>query len=345
MVPMNFNLVTQLADLAALEDEWRGLLRESITPLVFMDPAYQLVWWETLGGGEWPAESSQLAVIVAREGPVLVGVAPLFLGSKPGFEPALRFIGAIEVSDYLDFIVRPENLDNFVEGLLRFLAESDLPVKQLCLDNLVDSSPTLPALATAANKLGWSLESSTLQPSPYIPLAESWDAYLAGIDKKQRHEIRRKIRNAETNFQVDWYVAEGVFAACDEVSDFLSMMRNEEEKDVFLTNPMVKFMRRVAETTCRQGILHLAFLIMDGEKAAAYLSFKQGQRLLVYNSAFNPKYFSSSPGWVLLAQIIQWAIANGFTEVDMMRGDEIYKYRFGGVNRYVLRAELNPAQA
>ncbi|MGB4595586.1 MAG: GNAT family N-acetyltransferase, partial [Anaerolineaceae bacterium] len=81
---------------------------------------------------------------------------------------------------------------------------------------------------------------------------------------------------------------------------------------------------------------------MDGEKAGAYLSFINGRKLLVYNSAWNPKFSQLSPGWVLLAYLLQWAIENGFSEVDMMRGDENYKYKFGGVDRHVLSVSLRP---
>ena len=47
-----------------------------------------------------------------------------------------------------------------------------------------------------------------------------------------------------------------------------------------------------------------------------------------------------SPGWVLLAQVVQWCTENGRHEFDFMRGDEDYKYRFGGVNKYVMRAKV-----
>ena len=47
-----------------------------------------------------------------------------------------------------------------------------------------------------------------------------------------------------------------------------------------------------------------------------------------------------SPGWVLLAYVIQWCCENGRYEFDFMRGDEEYKYRFGGVSRHVMRAKV-----
>jgi CelD/BcsL family acetyltransferase involved in cellulose biosynthesis len=51
-----------------------------------------------------------------------------------------------------------------------------------------------------------------------------------------------------------------------------------------------------------------------------------------------------SPGWVLLARQIEWACEHGRSEFDFMRGDEAYKYRFGAVNRHVVRARLLPSK-
>ncbi len=43
----------------------------------------------------------------------------------------------------------------------------------------------------------------------YPSLPGDWETYLAGIVKKQRHEIRRKMRRAENyNPPVRWYVVE-----------------------------------------------------------------------------------------------------------------------------------------
>ena len=47
-----------------------------------------------------------------------------------------------------------------------------------------------------------------------------------------------------------------------------------------------------------------------------------------------------SPGWVLLGYVLQWATENGIEEFDFMRGDEEYKYRFGAVDRYVMRMQI-----
>jgi CelD/BcsL family acetyltransferase involved in cellulose biosynthesis len=42
----------------------------------------------------------------------------------------------------------------------------------------------------------------------------------------------------------------------------------------------------------------------------------------------------------LLGYLLQWANENGRAEFDFMRGNEPYKYRFGGVDRFVMRAKI-----
>lgn len=327
----------------SLFESWALLLPESVFPLPFLHPSYQQTWWQTLGGGEWAEADSKLAIITAHQADRLIGIAPFFIGRKPGAEPALHFIGAVEVSDYLDFVVREPDLEAFLEGLLVFI-ESQPELKNLSLDleNLIDSSPSLYLLQNLAEAQGWSFSKEILQPSPYISLPSDFETYLAGLDKKQRHEIRRKLRNASNGHDTNWYFVEDGNLLAEELQAFTGMMRNEDEKDSFLKPEMERFIHAVARNLFDLGSLRLAFLTIDGEKAAAFLSFVCCDRLLVYNSSRADKWMPLSPGWVLLARQIEWAISAGFKEVDMMRGDEGYKYKFGGVDRFVWRALINP---
>ena len=341
---MHLSLITTEDAWSNLRLEWDALLKRSITQVPFLHWDYLSAWWHTKGGGEWPMDSSSLAIVIARENDQLVGIAPLFISEKPDHPRALRFIGQVEVCDYLDLIAAPQDLERFTSKLLAFVAqEPKLIGLPLLLDNILEESPTIAALKAAAAEQNWHFTDEVLQPSPYIPMAPDWEQYLAGLDKKQRHEIRRKLRNATTQHDSSWYIMQHSENCQEEMDAFLSMMRNEPDKDTFLNPLMVDFMQAVAEAACENEILQLAFLVMDGEKAGAYLSFINDKKLLVYNSAWNPKFSQFSPGWVLLAHMIQWAIENGFSEVDMMRGSESYKYKFGGVDRHVLSVTLKPA--
>ena len=339
---MHLEIIRTNEALEALADEWNDLLGCcSASHVPFLRHEYQTTWWKTLGGGEWP--HGELFVVAARdEENELVGIAPLFSTVNRTGEPALMLIGSIEISDYLDLIVRTKSLPQFLEQLFDLLGSDQAPSWQvLDLYNLPDYSPTLTNLPEAVRSRGWAFEKEPLQKSPYIPLPGDWETYLSQIDKKQRHEIRRKMRRAEEGaVPVRWYIVEDKTTLDGEIEDFLTLMAQDPEKDRFLTEVMRTQMRLAVHAAFNAGWLQLAFLDVDGEKAAGYLNFDYHGHIWVYNSGLNFKFRELSPGWVLLGYLLQWANEQQRAAFDFMRGDEEYKYRFGAIDRYVYRATV-----
>ena len=341
---MKFKHYDNFEHLQIFKDDWNHLLQKSASHVPFLTFEYQQAWWQTRGGGEWP-ESSQLMVVAAFRDENLVGIAPLFLTENVLGKPALMFVGSIEVSDFLDFITEPQDLPEFISGLLDFLInEAELPRWELLdLYNLLEDSSSLGILREEAEKRGWKHNQVHLQPSPFITLPGDYDTYLAGIDKKQRHEIRRKMRNvAQSPMESDLYTTTNRDALKGDVDAFIEMMAQDPNKRAFLTPHMQQHIHNTAQIAYDQGWLQLSFLTMDGNKAAAYLSFQFDNRLWLYNSAWEWEYRDYSPGWVLLAHLIKWSVDNHLDELDFMRGDEPYKYKFGGIDRHIYRVTLTP---
>ncbi|HEX9090900.1 MAG TPA: hypothetical protein VF831_05390, partial [Anaerolineales bacterium] len=189
---MHIETIRSLPELANLEKEWNELLAKSASHVPFLRHEYITAWWHGLGGGEW--EHGELNIVTARQDAgELVGIAPLFLTENQQGEPALMLLGSIEISDYLDVIAHPDDLPAFLEALLSHLGnEQTAGAHLLDLYNILEDSPSIPALQATAEKLGWSSNLEALQHCPYIPLPGDWEKYICGIDKKQRHEIRRK---------------------------------------------------------------------------------------------------------------------------------------------------------
>jgi CelD/BcsL family acetyltransferase involved in cellulose biosynthesis len=338
---MDFQLHTTFP--AELEPEWNSLLAQSSVHVPFLRHEYLQAWWQTRGGGEWPAEA-QLMIVTARENRRLVGVAPLFYVPDWQGKACLMLLGSIEVSDYLDVLANESNLPAFLDGLLDFLAQPDEAIpawQRLDLYNLLDSSPTMPALASAAQRKHWPCEVEQLQHSPYIKLPGDWETYLAGIDKKQRHEIRRKMRRAqESGAEVRWYLVRDAATIEAEITAFIDLMMQDPEKARFLTPAMRDHMMETVRCAFEAGCLHLAFLEINGKKAAGYLSFDYLNRIWVYNSGIDRSFNEYSPGWVLLGELLKWSNENQRSAFDFMRGDEDYKYRFGATDRYVMRVKI-----
>ncbi|MBK8824922.1 MAG: GNAT family N-acetyltransferase [Anaerolineales bacterium] len=322
--------------------EWNDLVQGSVSDNPFLRYEYQRAWWEHRGGGEWA--NAQLVLVTAREDEKLIGIAPLFISEYDG-QPALLLNGSIEISDYLDLIVRMDDHAHFITGLLDFLASS-LADSWRGLDwyNLPDSSPTLAALKAESAQRGWTHLEEMYRPTPRIALNGDFDEYLSRVEKKQRHEIRRKIRRAEESERgVRWFISD--MADVDaEIDAFLGLMEQDQGKAGFLQESMRDQMRAVIRTAHENGWLWLAFLEADGQRIAAALNFDYNNKLWGYNAGVNRAFMDLSPGWVLLGYVLQWCCENKRTEFDFMRGDEEYKYRFGAVNQYVMRVKLTRNQ-
>ena len=328
---------------ANLQTDWDALLAKGITHVPFLRFNYLRTWWQTKGGGEWPADAI-LVNILAHEDGRLTGVAPCFISARDG-KRTLMLLGSVEISDYLDLLVEPRHVPAFVTSLITYIKTTLAPqfaIQCVEFDNILDSSPSLEALHSACEAHGLGYSAETLQRSPYIPLSGDYEEYLASLDKKQRHEMRRKQRRVlELPQGSDWYIVSEPATLDQEIEEFLRLMACEEHKRSFLTGPMKEQMRLSMRDAFKHHTLQLAFITIGGEKAAAYLNFDFNNRIWVYNSGIDPQFFEHSPGWVLLVHLIKWAIENNRFEFDFMRGSEDYKYKFGAVDRAVMRVNIN----
>jgi CelD/BcsL family acetyltransferase involved in cellulose biosynthesis len=336
---MKLEIIRSDDEFSALAEEWNRLLETSITNTPFLRHEYQLAWWQHRGGGEWP--DSELHIILGHENDgTLKGIAPLFLSKNHTGETHLLLIGSVEISDFLDVIAAEDDLQPFLDAVLTYISGPDAPVwESLDLYNLIEGTKTLSGLEAAAEKQGLKYQQERIQPAPYIRLPDDFDEYMASLDKKYRHELRRKMRNAAGHFiPVNWYVVEDPESLEAEVDEFIDMMREEDEKDRFLSDEMVAQLHTITQAGMQHGWLHLAFLKVGKEKAAGYLNFDYGDQLWVYNSCLRRKFSNLSPGIVLMGHLLIDAIEKGREGLDMMRGDENYKYQLGGKDRFVVRA-------
>ena len=324
-----------------LKDEWNQLLARSVNDLPFLRFEYLSDWWQTRGGGEWPAEA-ELAILAAREGTELVGIAPFFLTEQEGIKK-LMLLGSVEISDFLDLIVSADREREFIDALLSYISDQLIPqgIHSIDLFNLIEDSPTAHLLDESGKAAGFEVIKVVLQQAPSITLPGDWDIYLESIDKKQRHEIRRKMRRAaEADAKVEVYYTTDQAKVEEDTQAFLALMSQDSDKAAFLTPAMREQFKISIQRAFENGWLQLAFLKVDGENAAAYLNFDYLNRIWVYNSGLDRRFMEYSPGWVLLGHLLMWANEHKRSAFDFLRGNEDYKYKFGAVDRFVCRVTL-----
>ena len=332
---------------SALAPEWNDLLARSRYDTFFLTHEWQSVWWQALGNGElwilafYRGESGEEGADASE----LVGIAPFFLQEhkrgKWAGKRSLQLVGCVEVSDFLDILIATGWERPVYDCLLAWLQSEEAPAwDYLDLCNLPEESLSYRALPSIFTRAGLRVEVSQEDVAPHVHLPARYENYLLQIDKKQRHEIRRKQRRAERELEVDFRLIESMDALQEAMDAFLRLQRmSRPDKETFMTPQMERFFRVMAGRMWEAGHLHLSFLSLNGEKAAALLAFEYKKQLLLYNSGYDTERWAGySPGWILLGYVIQHAIARGIEVFDFLQGDEEYKYRFGGHDYRVMRA-------
>lgn len=324
---------------AQLQPEWNELLHRSISDRIFSTWEWQSTWWQVYQPG-------QLWVITCRdEQNRLVGIAPWFIENHPVKGRIVRSIGCVEVTDYLDIIADQHFVEPVLNCFASFVAKhmSNFDLLDLC--NIPQQSATLERFAHFLVQRGFSVEITQQEVCPIIQLPDTWEAYLSEIlDKKERHETRRKLRRAEG--ETSWYIVGSEHNLTEEIERFLSLMSaSHPDKAGFLSDPQnLEFFKRVTPIIYENGWLQLSFLKINDKAAATYLNFEYNAQILVYNSGLLPgEYGHLSPGIVLLAHNIRHAIESGNKVFDFLRGSETYKYRMGGKDNpvFMLKARYS----
>jgi CelD/BcsL family acetyltransferase involved in cellulose biosynthesis len=324
-----------------LQNEWNELLVRSHANRVFSTWEWQSTWWAAYHPGE-------LWVITCRDDTNrLVGIAPWFIDSTKPFGRVVRPIGCVEVTDYLDIIVDNDCTQPVFEALANFAIANNQHFDLINLCNLPESSPTYDQFANILNHQGFEATLTQQEVCPVINLPTNWEDYFELLDKKQRHELRRKLRRAEgAPEKIEWYIVGEQHNLDAEIDKFLHLMRSSQyEKAIFLEDQQnLDFFKAIVPITFQKQWLQLSFLTINDEPAATYLNFVYGDSVLVYNSGLSPdKYGHLSAGIILLANNIRMAIENGYKVFDFLRGNEIYKFRMGGQETrvFMLTAKLS----
>lgn len=331
---MQVTAYTTVQVFEALADDWNSLLVRSVNNLIFLTLEWQSTWW----GAYQPGALWVLAIRDDNE--TLVGIAPWFIQTQPDGQRTIRSIGCVDVTDYLDVIVHTDYAPKVYAALASYLKAHADQFDTLDLCNVPEYSPLLTAFATALRDCGMSVEIVDQDVCPVVQLPDDFAEYVQNLDKKNRHELRRKMRKMDgLGEDASWYVVGDEHHLDEEVDHFLQLMAAASaEKEAFLRDPQhVAFFKSMVPIMYANGWLEMAFLQIRGEYAAAYLNFVYNNHVLVYNSGLNVDVGGGlSPGIVLIGYLIRSAIAAGRSHYDFLRGDETYKYHLGGQDTQVL---------
>ena len=160
-------------------------------------------------------------------------------------ERVVRFAGGVAVADYLDVLAVAGRAAEVWEAALGYWADHQADWDVLDLHALAPQSARLAAAAGSAR--GWEVSCGVEETCPYLDLPGDWDSYLAQLGKKDRHEIRRKLRRVEErDGSISWTIAADGPELAVAFEGFLELHRlSGAAKAEFMTPAMEAFFSRL----------------------------------------------------------------------------------------------------
>lgn len=303
---------------AQIEDEWQSLAGTLERPVPFDFPAWHRAWWAAFDGGREPV------TLALRDGAALVGIAPMMRNGD-----TIMLAGDAEICDYTDALVTSGDRAELWPRVLDTL--DDLPWTTLHLWGLDENSSVLAETETWSAARGFRSEMDFEAVCPRVESLTDWESYLASLSKKDRHELRRKMRRFESvGERVELRVLSDPEAVGGALDTFVYLHRiSRHDKREFMSEQMESFFRGMATGLAADDLVRLFVVDVDGQPAASLLAFVSGDELLLYNSGYDPAFAHASVGLVSKALTLKWAIENGLQAYDFLRGAEPYKYDLG----------------
>ena len=345
---------------------WDRLVARNPWATPFSAWAFPRAWWDA-----YSANAHEETLVLLDDADAIVALAPFMHRHEVEPSDALThttmrhgtdhlltpvsptakavFFGASYHADYATVLADPTDLPDVADAIAAYFAGPDCgDWDAVDLRRLRCGDPSATAIATAFGALemseGWTLnlEREDVCPVVTFPVGADLESYVATLGKKERHEIRRKVRRAEAVGEIVLARAPDPLA---ELESFIDLHQKRwGERGLFPRTPGGEqsrvLLRRLFELFGADGPLELSFLSVGGRRIAAGLHLETSEGYLYYNAGVDPDARELSPGVLMVHAYVARALAAGKRRMDFLRGDESYKYEWGAVDEPIQRLLL-----
>lgn len=325
-----------VAALNELEAAWTALESSIPAVLPFATFDWTAAWWTHLRRRGLRARDRLALYAVWDPSGRLVAVAPMTRTSSPGGPlPLLR-------------VTQPLGADpnvTEVRGLLA--AAADVPhVLRVLTDHLAGAPHGVDWItwgglrAEAIAALDPSLSARAVREREFsmflVDLPRTWEELRAGLSRNMK-EALRKCASTLRRDDVEWR-----FVALDRPDDIDARLARFRElhqarsaapgmvphPDYFAREEVFSFLRDVVRRRAARGAARLFGIEVGGELVAARLAFASRGELYLYFSGFAPEWGRYSIATTLAAEIVKYAIEQGFATVNLSTGRDASKMRW-----------------
>jgi CelD/BcsL family acetyltransferase involved in cellulose biosynthesis len=336
---MEYEICTDLESLEPILDAWDKLAIGRSIPM--SAPAWMLGWWRHMR-----PDRARLRVVIVRDAGELIGIAPFFV-----VPPRTR-------AGRVDYRLLGSGNSEGLTPLAVTGREWD--VARLFALALADGDPRPDLITFEATPMGAIWPSllrerwqGALRPAPLRPTVstaavislrfDSFDAWLASLDKKLRAEAKRRRRRLEeAGGAVRWSTRATLRADLETVLRLHTMRWDGrgESALVPLRDRTIACFEEIGETLLDDGRLRVQLIEVDGEAISAHIIMACGGRILSLNGGWDERYKALSPPMLRVLATVEDGISRGDRELSLGNGTQPYKLRFADAAEPLIWGEL-----
>ncbi len=314
-LPVELDSIEAIPQIENLRNIWETLLQKSDC-----DRAFSSIDWYLGCCREMSLKPLVITITHRRD---IVAILPL---TKCFEKKTISF--ASHLSDYNDLI-----LDNyyklkssfcFSNELREYITERHPSYRMILQDIRIDSSLAA-QLKVNGGENYLDIEVKSSEVCSYANISKGLNHYLATRSTNFNRDIRRKLKMAANNnisFQVE---TPNKNQAKRLTRIFLKLHLDRVEDSIFQIKENVNVINAVLPSMLSNNKMKAFTLNQDGEIIAIQLATIGAKSLCYWNGGFKTTVSKYSPGKLLFLTQIEYCVANGIEEFDMLRGFEQYK--------------------
>ncbi|MEI6646570.1 MAG: GNAT family N-acetyltransferase [bacterium] len=329
-------IITSEEQFASMREAWDALVfaNADTTTSIFQSWAYLFNHWKfrkTVDG-----VSRELRLYLLYDDSELIAIAPMWVNV---FKYVLRFrvlefLGSRGL-DYLDVITKPgHDTQELVSALFESILD-DHCWDVISLSEIRKESSQI--INSVVSKQGLSPKLAPCSICVGISLPKTWDEYRAQIGRSTRRHLNYEENRLEKRHKTEFTIYQEYTQKFVEVLNALQLAHQKRWNAVGHTgafhNDNLKRMNvEICKALADNGALRYFVLTADGIPVAGMACGTIGKTIYVHTMlvALESEFRDLSVGKIILKKAIQWSIENGYSKFDMLRGEEPYKFNFGG---------------
>lgn len=336
---MRYKILRDIDSLIQVKEAWNDIIDENDCFEVFQSPEWVISWYS-----HFCSNNSMFCLVFYDDSKKVMSVVPLVINDN---DASLYFAGT-PLNDCNNFVVRyGHSIPDIVLKAFDIVKDTCKVTEHFVIDCIDSSVKCLSDVNFKSDKKRVFLEDDDI--SVYLKLPEKYSEYTNKISSKKLKRFtyyERKLfkqksvgfskLNLESNLDefMNWFKK-------NKITNWKCSGQYDQILDQLKEDNFYNFLKMVVKGLLKKQQVVVSYIKIENKIVVGGIYFTFHKRMMKYMQSWDYKFKTYNPGTVLDWIMIKSAIADGFTVFDFGRGDENYKYDFGGENRHLLKLVIN----